>query len=213
MLSAIGGDIGPSWCSSAGYESSRIALHQSQAQILHPAGLRTQSLRGAATEAERCAIKLSDLQFGALDAILKPGGAPVKRVVGWIIACMLLPSAVMAQRGMGACCGAGPVMSGSSPVELKGKVARVQITPGEGMPFVTVRSGDQSVKLYLGSMRYLMAQGFNPKLGDDIAVKAFNLNSDFVAVTVTLPSENKTIRLRDDAGRPLWRGGMRGPMR
>ena len=80
------------------------------------------------------------------------------------------------------------------------------------MPFVTVKSGDQTVKVYLGSMRYLMAQGFNPKLGDEIAVKAYKMSGDMVAATVTLPADNKTIRLRDEAGRPLWRGGMRGPM-
>ena len=68
------------------------------------------------------------------------------------------------------------------------------------------------MKVYLGSMRYLMAQGFNPKLGDEIAVKGYKMNGDIVAATVTLPADNKTIRLRDESGRPLWRGGMRGPM-
>ncbi len=136
----------------------------------------------------------------------------MKLVVSWMIAGMLVPGALMAQRGMGGCCGAGRVMSPGPLVELKGKVARVQITPGEGMPFVTVKSGDQTVKVYLGSMRYLMTQGFNPKLGDEIAVKAYKMNGDMVAATVTLPADNKTIRLRDEAGRPLWRGGMRGPM-
>ena len=136
----------------------------------------------------------------------------MRRVVGWMIASMLLPGALMAQRGMGACCGAGRAMS-RNLVEVKGKVTRVQITPGEGMPFVTVRSGDQVIKVYLGSMRYLMAQGFNPKAGDEIAVKAYKMNSDLMAAAVTLPAANKTIRLRDEYGCPLWRGGMRGPMR
>ena len=136
----------------------------------------------------------------------------MNRVVGWMIACMLVPSALMAQRGMGAGRYAGAMM-GSSLVEVKGKVARVQITPGEGMPFVTVASGDQTVKVFLGSMRYLMTQGFNPKVDDEISVKAYKMNSDFVAATVTLSGQNKTIRLRDEFGRPLWRGGPRGPMR
>jgi hypothetical protein len=57
------------------------------------------------------------------------------------------------------------------------------------------------------------AQGFNPRLDDKILVKAFKMNNDLMAVTVTLPAVNKTIRLRDEYGRPLWRGGMRGPMR
>ncbi|MBZ5724392.1 MAG: hypothetical protein LAP87_05285 [Acidobacteriia bacterium] len=133
----------------------------------------------------------------------------MKWVVGWMIASVLVPGALMAQRGMGACCGA---VSPGPLIELNGKVARVQITPGEGMPFVTVKSGDRTVKVFLGSMRYLMAQGFNPKRGDEIAVKAYKMNGDMVAASVTLPAGNKTIRLRDEAGRPLWRGGMRGPM-
>ncbi len=97
-------------------------------------------------------------------------------------------------------------------VELKGRVERVQITPGEGMPFVTVKAGDQSTNVYLGSMRYLMALGFNPRVGDEVTVKGFKANNGLMAITVVLPATNKTFRLRDADGRPLWRGGMRGPM-
>ena len=105
-------------------------------------------------------------------------------------------------------------MAGNAIVELKGKVGAVQITPGTGMPFVDVRSGDQVSKVYLGSMRYLIAQGFNPKVGQEIVVKAYKLRETFVAAVVTLPTEKKTIRLRDEDGWPIWRGGMRnGPMR
>ncbi len=38
-------------------------------------------------------------------------------------------------------------------------------------------------------------------------VKAYKWNDDFVAATVTLPAQGKTLRLRDEDGRPLWRGG------
>ncbi len=111
------------------------------------------------------------------------------------------------------CCG-GPAATGmGTPVEIKGKVDRVQITPGEGMPYVAIQTGSETVKVFLGSMRYLMTQGFNPKVGDEISAKAFKMNADLVAMSVTLVNSNKTIRLRDDQGRPLWRGGMRGPMR
>jgi len=107
--------------------------------------------------------------------------------------------------------GMGPgAMAGGPTVDIKGKVAAVQVTPGAGMPFVTVKSGDQKVKIYLGSMRYLMGQGFNPKVDEEIVVKAYKWNDDFVAATVTLPAQGKTVRLRDEGGRPLWRGGPRG---
>lgn len=113
------------------------------------------------------------------------------------------------------CCGFGPgAIAGGPTVEIKGTVAAVQITPGAGMPFVTVKSGEQKMKVYLGSMRYLMTEGFNPKVDDEIVVKAYKVNDDFIAATVTLPAQNKTVRLRDEYGRPMWRGGPgRGPMR
>ena len=111
-------------------------------------------------------------------------------------------------RGWG---GMGPgAMAGGPTVDIKGKVAAVQVTPGAGMPFVTVKSGDQKMKIYLGSMRYLMGQGFSPKVDEEIVVKAYRWNDDFVAATVTLPAQGKTVRLRDENGRPLWRGGPRG---
>ncbi len=108
-------------------------------------------------------------------------------------------------RGWG---GMGPgAMASGATVDIKGRVAAVQITPGAGMPFVTVKSGDQKIKVHLGSMRYLMGQGFNPKVDEEILVKAYKWNDDLVAISVTLPGQGKTVRLRDEDGRPLWRGG------
>ena len=105
--------------------------------------------------------------------------------------------------------GMGTIASGPT-VDVKGKVVAVQITPGAGMPFVTVKNGEQKMKVYLGSMRYLMGQGFNPKVDEEIVVKSYKWNDEFVAATVTLPAQGKTVRLRDEDGRPLWRGGPRG---
>ena len=106
-------------------------------------------------------------------------------------------------RGAAGCCS-------GTPVDLKGRVARVQIAPGEGMPFVMVKTGDHTAKVYLGSMRYLMTQGFNPKVDDEIAVKAYPVSGDYVAAVVTLTGTGKSVRLRDENGFPLWRGGPRG---
>lgn len=102
--------------------------------------------------------------------------------------------------------GMGAIASGPT-VDIKGKVVAVQITPDAGMPFVTVKNGEQKMKVYLGSMRYLMGQGFNPKVDEEIVVKAYKWNDDFVAATVTLPAQGRTLRLRDGDGRPLWLGG------
>lgn len=128
----------------------------------------------------------------------------------WLLGAVLAAgTALFGQNpGPGPCCALGQV------VELKGKVTRVQISPGEGMPFVVIQNGNELSTVYLGSVRYLMMQGFNPKVDEEIVAKLYKAGTNFVAATVTLPAQNKTVQLRDENGRPLWRGGpRRGPMR
>lgn len=135
----------------------------------------------------------------------------MKRIAFWILTAALSAATVAGQGGgPGACCGmARAPIAGAPIVELKGKVARVQMVPGEGMPFVEIKTGDKVAKVQLGSMRYLMAQGLNPKVDEEIVAKAYKLESGFVAITISLPAQNKTVRLRDDKGWPVWRGGPR----
>jgi hypothetical protein len=136
----------------------------------------------------------------------------VTKIMLGIFAGMLAVSSLAAQnRGAGCCGGAGPsAIAGTPIVELRGNIAEVRIAPGAGTPFVTIKHGDEVTKLYLGSMRYLMVQGFNPKVDEEIVAKAYKVNDGFIAATVTLPAQNKTVRLRDESGRPVWRGGPRG---
>jgi hypothetical protein len=116
-------------------------------------------------------------------------------------------------RGRGGCDGCGDCPAAGLPsgslTELRGQVAAVQLAPGMGMPSVSVKSGNETKVVYLGSMRYLMMQGFNPKVDEEIVIKAFQANGRYFAATVTLPAENKTIELRDASGRPVWRRGPR----
>ena len=95
-------------------------------------------------------------------------------------------------------------------VELKGKIGKVQVARGQGMPYIEVESGGQHTKVTLGSMRYLMEQNFNPKAGAEVEIKGYRMADGVVASVITLPAENKTLRLRDESGRPLWMGGPRG---
>jgi hypothetical protein len=119
--------------------------------------------------------------------------------------CLLtLSAAGLSQTRPPECCGPA---AGGAPVEIKGHVDHVRISPGMGMPFVAVKTSKETVVVYLGSMRYLMAHDFNPKTGDSIAVKAFKVANGYVAAVVTLPDRGKTLRLRDENGRPVWRGG------
>ena len=133
----------------------------------------------------------------------------MKRALWLVGAALVAGTALFGQNpSPGPCCTAG------SLVELKGKIARVQISPGEGMPFVVIQNGSEASTVRLGSVRYLMTQGFNPKVDEEIVAKVYKSGSDFIAASVTLPSQNKTVQLRDESGRPLWRGGpRRGPWR
>ncbi len=131
-----------------------------------------------------------------------------------LLSLMLVVSAAgsaLAQAPAGpGCCGNGPApIAGAPLIEFKGKVTQVRLNPGQGMPSLTVKTGIEEPVVLLGSMRYLMAQNFNPKVGDEIVVKAYRTATCLVAASVTLPETNKTIRLRDDSGRPVWRGGPR----
>lgn len=99
-------------------------------------------------------------------------------------------------------------------VEFKGKVERVEIARGQGMPSLEVRREEETVKVLLGSMRYLMEQNFNPKAGTEVSVKGYQVEKSVVAITVT--AGGKVLRLRDEDGRPVWmgwhgRGGGRTP--
>lgn len=95
-------------------------------------------------------------------------------------------------------------------VELKGTIEKIQLERGQGVPYLELKTEKGLQKVVLGSMRYLMEKNFNPKAGETAVVKGFQMNSDVMAKTVTLPASNTTLALRDNNGMPLWRGGQRG---
>ncbi len=101
----------------------------------------------------------------------------------------------------------------ASVVEIRGTIQQTQILPGQGMPYLVVSQAKQSVRVYLGSMRYLIEQNFNPKVGQEVTVKGFKAaDGGVVASTVAITGSDRVLKLRDDNGWPLWRGGMRrGP--
>jgi hypothetical protein len=101
-------------------------------------------------------------------------------------------------------------LSGKEKVEVKGTVEKVQILPGQGMPFLEVKDEKGTVKVFLGSMRYLMEKNFGPRAGIRVVVKGFKVESDVYARTVEIPAEKKSIELRAEDGTPLWRMGRYG---
>jgi hypothetical protein len=107
--------------------------------------------------------------------------------------------------------GQQPLIANSPKVEFKGVIESVQLVRGEGTPAIVVKTGDATVRVILGSMRYLMEQDFNPKGGAEVLVRGFKASEeDVYAISVTLPAENKTLHLRDEEGRPLWQRGRYG---
>ncbi|MCL6546328.1 MAG: hypothetical protein K6T61_13955 [Bryobacteraceae bacterium] len=95
-------------------------------------------------------------------------------------------------------------------VELQGRIESVDILRGQGMPSLLVRTPEATTRVFLGSMRYLMERNFNPKAGAEVRVTGYRVGEDVFASQVTLPAENQTLQLRDEAGRPLWIGGRLG---
>lgn len=102
-------------------------------------------------------------------------------------------------------------LASAEKVESRGTVERLDLNPGQGFPTMLVKTGPRSVRVQLGSFRFLLEQGFNPKAGADVIVKGYRLSEDVVvARAVELPADRKTIVLRAEDGKPLWRMGRYG---
>jgi hypothetical protein len=121
-----------------------------------------------------------------------------------ILALTLLPAAVRAQ----------PVEEAPLPdrpqIQVQGRILRVAAGFGQGMPALEVASDGRTWKVWLGSMRYLIQNNFNPRAGQRIVIRALRRSEDsdeLWAVVITLPDSRQTLRLRDNLGRPLWRRG------
>lgn len=104
----------------------------------------------------------------------------------------------------------GVIPANAPKVELEGRIESVDILRGQGMPSLLVRTGEETTRVILGSMRYLMERNFNPKAGAEVRVTGYRVGHLVYAAAVTLRGENQTLQLRDEAGRPLWMGGRFG---
>ena len=134
----------------------------------------------------------------------------MRRILMAVLAVAAGAHAQMGPRG-GPCCTECPAgsaaIAGNPVVELSGTIDSVQIAPGQGMPYLEVKTAKATTRVYLGSMRYLIAENFAPKAGQEVAVKGYQVNDTVIASQVSLTAEKKTLKLRDENGRPLWRGG------
>jgi hypothetical protein len=129
--------------------------------------------------------------------------------VSTLVAVLAVTASLMplnAQPGITRQNGAAPV-STNPIVEYKGVIRKVHISQGSGMPYLEAQRGKTTTRVYLGSIRYLIAENFNPRSGQELVVRGYQTADSIVAIEVTLPSEKKTLKLRDSKGWPLWRGG------
>jgi hypothetical protein len=131
----------------------------------------------------------------------------MRRILTVLCAIGVIAMSAAAQRGTGI----HRVDSNAEKVTVEGTVNTVSLGAGLGTCFLTVKTGDTEEKVILGSFRYLMSNDFSPKAGDPIKVSGFKLaDKSIAAKTIELTATKKTIDLRDELGRPLWRGGRQG---
>jgi hypothetical protein len=95
-------------------------------------------------------------------------------------------------------------------VTFAGVITQVNLSPGNGPSSLQVERDGKPVTVFLGPLRYLIAQNFSPKAGQPVSVRGYESGNSVVAIEVTLTQEDKTLKLRDAEGRPLWRGGWHG---
>jgi hypothetical protein len=119
----------------------------------------------------------------------------------WTVAVLLLSSAsAFGQRA--------PVTS-NPEIDLAAVIQEIRIAPGEGMPYLVIDARPTLVRVYLGPIRYLIEHNFNPKAGQRVRVHGYKVGGDVMAAAVTTDDVGTTLRLRDENGWPMWRGGMR----
>ncbi len=112
----------------------------------------------------------------------------------------------------------GRVQQDAPKVSFNGKVDRVALEGAPGLCYLTVRDGERTETVLLGSVRYLMDKDFSPKAGETVKVQGFRLDDDRIAARrVELPDQKRKLEFRDGDGRPLWSGGarnrgMQGPL-
>ncbi|WP_022852402.1 hypothetical protein [Thermodesulfatator atlanticus] len=105
-----------------------------------------------------------------------------------------------------------PLVLSGNPITISGKVKAVPVKPSEGLEIETENG---VVTIYgIGPRWFWSQRGVTyPKVGDEIQVEGVevtlpNGTTRIVATKITV--SGKTILLRGEDGRPLWRGGPKG---
>ncbi len=74
--------------------------------------------------------------------------------------------------------------------------------------FTLTTSDGKTINAQLGNLNYLSSLGLSLTNGEAVTVTGFwDASGSFAVQQITLNSSGQTFSLRDDLGRPLWRGG------
>lgn len=122
--------------------------------------------------------------------------------------------------GMGMGSGMGPRLYNPQTVTtVKGQVERLQAIDmgrgGRGMTLqeVFLKTDQGSLRVHLGPSWYLDEQKFTVKAGDTLEATGskVTLNNQPAIIAREVKVNDKTLKLRDDQGVPVWRGMGPGP--
>ncbi len=133
-----------------------------------------------------------------------------------IVSVMMLTAAAAFAQGMGQ---RRTFYDQSTVTTISGTIQSVDTLSGRGGRFqlvqLTVKEKSGTIRVNVGPASYLQQQKISFKAGDAVQVTGSKMqfNGMDVMFAAKVKDGGKTIKLRDDSGRPVWmRGGM-GRMR
>jgi hypothetical protein len=137
---------------------------------------------------------------------VKMNAHKVMRFTAMVVTLLLLPSV----SSLGICQGRRYPVPDGKLVKLKGSIANVSMVLGRGPGYFTLKTEEgQEFSIHIGPIRFLLQNGFNLSVGNEVEVQGIRTNQELVppmivATEVTNLSSHKTIRLRDQQMRPMW---------
>jgi hypothetical protein len=144
-----------------------------------------------------------------------------KITVFWVMVISLaLAAPALAQPGPGGGMGGGmgPMLyNPQTVITLTGQVEKLEeLTMGRNMAFreAILKTDQASLKVHLGPAWFLDEKKFAIKVGDTVSATGskVTLNNQPVLIAREVTVNGATLKLRDDQGRPVWRGMGRGGM-
>ncbi len=109
----------------------------------------------------------------------------------------------------------GPMYDPDTVTTLRGTASTVTVVPSRGGRrggmHLALASGGQATDVHLGPTWYLQQEGFDLAKGDSIEVTGSMIGEDGERFLIAreIRKGEKTLKLRDEQGIPVWSGGRR----